>query len=246
MGGKAAVGLVVPSVAMGSRRVRPAEPKPVQTIVEWRYPKAHAYWDTAGKVMVEVESVFPGLGCKEGERGGFQFDSSKDLSDLSSAEFYWNRASVTSHSGQLSRFVESCSRYWQIVQGRLGVDRFTRMGHRTTLLYETQSVADATLFLRNFSFVVQANDALELGIPHTAGSVLRTSLEPGGRRVRIEPNAGTIENRHSRSKTPGVVVDVDISLEDVGDASVEVVNAFVQSNVIFLHQVVGPFFKLRK
>ena len=171
---------------MPSRSRLPA-PKRFQSVLEWQYPRAHRYWDDCGKLIATVERTFPGLLCQGLQQNGFHFVGQSK--GITAAHFYWDKASISQvdlGDGALSR---AATLYWPLVQEGLGISTVTRLGHRTWLCYETDSVATALKFLDGLGFIEAVGPGAEkLGIPFAGGSVLRTKLN--GRGLRLEVNAG--------------------------------------------------------
>ena len=74
---------------MGShKRLLPA--KHLQSVIEWRYPRAHRYWDDCGKLISAIEAAFPGLNCQGLGADGFTFAG--PAAGLVEAKFYWDKA----------------------------------------------------------------------------------------------------------------------------------------------------------
>jgi hypothetical protein len=228
-----------------SKLSRLPEPKRAQVVIEWRYPKAHRYWDVAGTLMRQVEQAFPGYSCETSPRDGFQFVG--PTTGMVQGTFYWDKATVTYVEGSDSDLVASASRYWAIVSEALQPSQLLRLGHRTWLCYDTPNPTDGVGWLRRLkAWEFARKDFTALGEPDTAGVVLRTVLAEE-RRLRTEVNAGTIEvgtaGGVSRRYT-GVVVDIDIAIE--GDAlSAVSPDQFLQWNVDYMRANVHQLFRTR-
>jgi hypothetical protein len=214
------------------------EPKRVQSVVEWQYPRAHTYWDDCGKLIAAVENAFPGLTCQGLQPDGFHFVGLSK--GITGAIFYWDKASITQAGRGDAGLAVAAGLFWPLVQQRLVVNRVNRLGHRTWLCYERASVTDGIRWLDGFKFVTPAVDGADaLGTPTALGSVLRTKLEVGGRRLRLEANAGTAVI--DKKETHGVLIDVDLVIEPP-DPTFESAE-FVAWNVGFVRNTIDPMFR---
>lgn len=169
-------------------RNRLPEPKVLQSVVEWRYPRAHRYWDDCGKLIAKVERAFPGLVGQGLQPDGFSFEGISE--GLTGAKFYWDKANVSQvERGDLG-LPDAAAKFWRIVTDGLTLAEPTRLGHRSWLIFETPSLEMAARWLDGFSLWPFAEGAEGMGHPLASGCVLRTRLEPDGRTARIEVNAG--------------------------------------------------------
>jgi hypothetical protein len=191
-------------------KVRLPAGKHVQSTVEWRYPTAHRYWDESGKLIAALESAFPTLKCQGLLQDGFRFEGLGGV--LTSAAFYWDKASIT-RSGIGQRGVSGAAEtFWALLADGLGVGEPTFVGHRTWLCFETEDPRAAAHWLDRLTLWQFGNEkSAQLGHPRNAGSILRTDLDEGGRRLRVELNAGTITIQSTEYK--GVIADADVVVE---------------------------------
>jgi hypothetical protein len=224
---------------MSQKNRRP--PQAVQSIVEWRYAKAHRYWDDCGKLVTTIEAAFQGLVCEKLGPNGFEFVGRS--SGIDAAVFYWERASIT-QSGQGDHdLAAAAAQFWNLVSTGLGISSPpSRIGHRTWVLFHADSVRDAQRRLE----AKQAHWSLGAmakgwGTPLAPGTTVRTAMEPNGRRLRLTVDSGTIAPKSGPGQH-GVIVDADIVCElpreipsDVGE--------FVRSNISFLRDAVIPAFR---
>lgn len=216
------------------------EPKRLQSIVEWQYPRAHRYWDDCGKLITAVESAFPGIVCQGLQADGFHFAGLSN--GVTGGLFYWDKSFIMQIGRGDAGLSNAASVFWPLIQHGLGIQKINRLGHRTWLCYETANQQEALRWLSDFRFVVldRANPEA-LGAADAAGSVLRTKLEVGGRRLRLEVNAGTMS--FERRETHGVIVDVDISINQLTDASSVDPDEFVTWNTGFIRDSIEPMFR---
>ena len=225
---------------MASRHRLPA-PEHFQSVVEWRYARAHRYWDDCGKLIGAVEAEFPGLVCGGLQPEGFKFSGRSK--GMTAALFYWDKASISQVGQGDASVPEAAARYWPIVRDVLGITGPTRVGHRTWMCFETDTPKHALRWLEGLAFWQFAgHEESALGTPQARGSVFRTTLEPGGRRVRVEIEVGTITINHRERH--GVIVNVDIVAEAPGLVPDDVAE-FVRWNLGFLRESVTPIFRAR-
>lgn len=217
-------------------------PKVLQSVVEWSFPRAHRYWDDCGKLIGEIEKAFPSLVCQGLQGDGFHF--SGQSKGITTALFYWDKANIAQAGRGDASLADAARAFWPLVKNGLGISHTKRIGHRSFLVYETSSIEEAQRFAAGMPLVeLSARDREVLGRPVTEGTVIRTSIEVGGRRLRVEVNAGAmIINTRSHH---GLIVDVDISLDGAAIEDVSDVGEFVDWNVQFLREDVGPLFRAR-
>lgn len=217
-------------------------PKVLQSIVEWSFPRAHRYWDDCGKLITAIEGTFPNLVCQGLQPDGFHFAGLSR--GITAALFYWEKANVAQTGRGDAALSDAARQFWPVVMDGLGIVRTTRLGHRSFLCYETSSPEEAVRFAEGLTLVELTGEKLSvLGAPVVAGTVIRTQLEVGGRRMRLEINPGTmaIDGKPHH----GLLVDVDISLDAAwADTSCDVAE-FVAWNVQFLRESIGPLFRSR-
>jgi len=221
---------------------RPHAPEHFHSVVEWRYARAHRYWDESGKLIRAVETEFPGLICKGLFEEGFKFEGTSR--GITTAVFYWDKALISQVDQGDSSFPEAAARFWPIVRDGLGIAVPNRIGHRTWMCFGTDTTRVAVRWLEQLTlwqFTGQEMDAL--GRPQALGSVIRTQLEPGGRRVRLEVEVGTVTI--ARRERHGVIVNVDVVAEPPGVVPDDVAD-FVRSNTSFLREHVSPIFGARR
>jgi hypothetical protein len=125
------------------------------------------------------------------------------------------------------------------VQETLKVSTPTRIGHRSWICYPTENAKEALRWLEGFK-LWEFTEGRELGVPRVGGCTLRTQLEPDGRRLRLEVNAGTITLADKQHH--GVIVDVDVVAEPPAEIPRDV-KEFVDWNVRFLREAVDPVFR---
>jgi hypothetical protein len=223
-------------------RSRLPEAKVTQSVLEVRYPKAHRYWDDCGKLISAVETAFPGLTCQGLEADGFRFAGNS--SGLVAAKFFWDRANVQTAGRGEAVLAEAAGKFVALVQSGLSIVTLTRLGHRTWFIFPTDSLTQATKWLDGFTLWQFAPERVtELGHPMSNGSVLRTRLEPGGRRMRMEVNSGTISEKNY-AEMSGVIVDIDI-VSEIPDAVTFDVGPFVDNNRRFIRETVQGIFRNR-
>ncbi|MEP7308198.1 MAG: hypothetical protein ABJA98_22060 [Acidobacteriota bacterium] len=228
------------ALAMAHRNRLP-EPKRFQSVVEWQFPRAHRYFDDCGKLIAVIEQAFPGLICQGMSPDGFRFVGSSH--GITAAHFYWEKASVSQVGKGDAGLADATVRFWSLVQAGLGISSVSRLGHRTWLLYETNTQADANHWLSGFRFLAFDREGGDvLGTPDAGGSVIRTKLEVGGRRLRLEVNAGTASI--NQKQVHGVFVDADIVLEPLD--STENLGEFVSWNGTFIRENIEPWFRGKK
>lgn len=217
------------------------QPEHTQSTVEWRFARAHRYWDDCGKLIAAIEVEFPGLHCQALEENGFKFSGRSR--GISAAMFYWDKASVSQGDIGDAGLPNATEGYWPLVQQWLGVDAPIRIGHRTWMRFETNTVKDAARWLEGLALWRGGEwGANDLGTPQSAGVVLRTRIEPVGRRMRLEVNAGTVTvNGRERH---GVLVDVDLVVE-APDVMPTGAAEFIRWNLEFLRDRVIPVFRGR-
>ncbi len=216
-------------------------PEHFQSVVEWRYARAHRYWDDCGKLVAAIEAEFPGLACEGLESQGFKFAGKSR--GVSGAGFYWDKASIGQVALGDASIPDAAARFWPIVQAGLSILCPTRIGHRTWLLFPTDTPKEALCWLQGLAvWRFSSPEVSRLGSPQTTGAVLRTRLEPGGRSMRVEFNAGTLSaggrDRH------GVIIDVDVVVE-APSALPDDFADFVSWNLTFLRENVVPVFRTR-
>ena len=217
------------------------QPQYLQSIVEWRYERSHRYWDDCGKLIGAIERAFHGLKCDRLDADGFKFVG--ESRGLVSASFYWDKSTAVQASSDIATLPDASESYWNTIREGLSVDAPNWVGHRTWILYETATLADALTWLDNFGlWDFGGRSGLGLGVPRNAGSVLRTQLENDGRRIRLGMDGGTI-NRKGREQF-GVLVDVDIVVQPPVKIPTSF-RDFVASNVRFLREKVEPVFRSR-
>jgi hypothetical protein len=221
------------------KTTRLPEPKRIQSVVEWQFPRAHRYWDDCGKLIAAIEKEFPRLKCEGLRDDGFHFSGLSK--GITGALFFWDKAFVVQAGQGDAGLAEASGQFWPLIETGLSVAAINRLGHRTFLLYEA-SPRDALAWLENFRFVTLDRSDAErtaLGVPDAPGTVLRTKLEPGGRRLRLELNTGT--TRVERGDLHGVIVDIDIAVNTLDPP--ESVHDFIDSNIRFIRQRVEPLFR---
>jgi hypothetical protein len=226
---------------MSSKSRLPA-PKVLQSLVEWTFPRAHRYWDDCGKLVAAIERSFSGLACQGLFQDGFRFVGQSK--GVTAALFYWEKANIAQVGRGDAGLADAARQFWPLVKEGLSVTSTKRIGHRSTLCYETASPEDAIRFADGLTLVELSEPRQSLlGTPVVAGTVLRTLLEVGGRRMRLEVNPGTmtVDGRPHH----GLLVDVDISLEaDIPQTPSDTAD-FVAWNVQFLRESVSPLFRSR-
>ena len=213
----------------------------VQSVVEWRFPNAHAYWDDPGKLMTRIEEAHPALKCTGLKPDGFHFERAGQ--QPVSASFYWNKAAVTWPSddkGQLAQFAQT---FWESVCDVLRPSSVDRVGHRLWLCYEMENgSAEALQWLEGKSLWAFADGdrGRDVGTPSLAGTVLRTKLADGRRRLRLEINAGTLQSVGKEYR--GVIVDADFVVEKPSPAPTSIAD-FINSNAEFARRTIEPLFR---
>ena len=214
------------------------EPKRFQSVVEWQFPRAHRYWDDCGKLITALETSFPGLTCQGLQPDGFRFTGLSR--GITNALFYWDKANISQVGRGDVGVAEAAGLFWPVIKQGLGVSTVARLGHRTWLCYETARLTDAVRWLDSFKFVAIVRDGGDaLGTPDAGGSVIRTKLVEGGRKLRLEVNAGKLNI--DRREMHGVIVDVDIVLEPPLDSHEP--GEFVAWNVRFIRESIEPMFR---
>lgn len=222
-------------------RVKLPHAKHLQSVVEWRFDRAHRYWDDCGKLIAAVESEFPSLTCQGLQPDGFKFDGGTKA--ITSASFYWDKAVVSQVGAGDAHLGEAAARFWTLIEAGLGVLSPKWVGHRTWLCFELPSPKDAAHFLESFPlWNFGLTSAGDLGVPQAGGSVLRTLIEPNGRKLRIETNAGTMQI--GTVKHHGLIVDADIMTEPPA-AIPEDFAAYIEANLRFLRENLEPSFRNR-
>jgi len=176
-----------------------------KTVVEVRYPRAHAYWDVSGQCIEAIETRLPGVTCDKLETG-FVFKGHRD-SGLTTAVFFWDKVILTRDGAIHVKFSEVADEFWRIVAQSLRVERTSRVGHRFLFALAAESEADAEEWIDKRR-IWTLHGGGELGEPCNAGTVLRTKL--ADRRARIEMSPATI--REPGSTRFALMVDVDFSL----------------------------------
>jgi hypothetical protein len=203
-------------------------PAPLQEILEWRYPRAHRYWDDCGKLIAEIERTFPGLECTGLEPDGFKF---KNERSGVSAAFYWDKSHfVSSQPG--SGFPEACVKFRDLIAEGLSVEKTIRVGHRIWAVYpmDTRSAARILENAEVWGFADTIAEAL--GTPSSQGVVLRSRLEDG-RTLRLEVGVGAAAKGHINQT--GVLVDVDIARDGEEETSFDL-GEFLQWNQTFFRE----------
>ena len=221
-----------------STKGRLPEPKILQSAVEWRFAKAHRYWDDCGKLVSRIEEAFPGLVCQKLAETGFVFEGSS--AGITSCFFYWDKAGLTRAGEGNAMLPAAVETYWPLVRDGLGIERLTRVGHRSWLCFPTASPDEATRRLESVPVWQQTAAASSFGVPQAGGSVLRTKIEPNGRRLRLAVDAGTL-TLHGQLNH-GIIVDADIGVEEPNDMP-ESASELVARNISFLRESVAPAFR---
>lgn len=220
-------------------KVKLSPGKHLQSVVEWRYERAHRYWDDCGKLVTVIENEFPGLRCNSLQEDGFKFAG--DSGGINGASFYWNKATISQIGLGDARLAGAVGRFWPLVQKGLSIPEPAWIGHRTWICFEMSSPKDALRWLDKFSLWEFVHlDVAAFGRPRAVGSVLRTEVEPGGRRLRLETSAGTMALPNQ--KHHGVIVDADIVVEE-SDQLPSDFREFVDWNLRFLLATVEPLFR---
>lgn len=211
----------------------------VQSVVEWRFPKAHRYWDDCGKLIAQIEGAFSGLVCQGLEKDGFKFQGRSR--GITNAMFYWERASIL-QAGKVDRsLAEAVQPFWSIIQEGLTPGPVTRIGQRTWLIYEAMSVDEAIRMLSGRSlWHFEEGAASSLGIAQNNGIVLRTVIEPSGRRMRLEVGTGSVTIQ-SKERT-GILVDVDLVIEHPAPIPTDY-RTFTESNLRLLRETIQRVFE---
>lgn len=225
---------------MGShKRLPPA--KHLQSVIEWRYPRAHRYWDDCGKLISAVEAAFPGLKCQGLGADGFTFAGPS--AGLVEAKFYWDKARLVVVGQGQGQLPEASRRFWGVIADGLSIETRSFLGHRSFLCCELASVKEAVRWLDNQPplWTFASTEGPRLGTPQTAGSVLRTQIADGERRLRLDIQPGTISIK-GEGDHHGIILDADIVVQapnalpqDVGD--------FVSWNLEFIRSTVAPLYR---
>jgi hypothetical protein len=222
-------------------RIRLERPRRLHTVVEWRYPKAHRYWDDCGKLITEVESAFPGLKAQSLGSDGFKFTG--DERGITSANFYWEKAAIEQDGGQGDSWIgEAADLFWELVKDGLNISEVNRIGHRTFSLFETERPAVANRYLEERSIWHFSPSSEALGTPISAGAVLRTVLPDSLRRLRLELQAGTMKARERSYH--GVIADTDIVIEKPA-AIPTTFRDFVEDNQTLIRESIDPILRGR-
>lgn len=212
-----------------------------QSAVEWTFPKAHRYWDASGSVIAGIEAAFPGLECKGlDERQGFRFEGEKGLS---AATFFWNKASIMQVGLGDDALGTAAARFWDIVSTGLSVSSVQRFGHRSWLIFETESPQESLRWLEGLDVwrFGEMGNSQDIGTPKSAGIVLRTRLSTLSREMRLELNAGSVTWK--AKEICGVLADVDLSME-APDVTTDF-GAAVDEDVQFLRESIDPFIRAK-
>ena len=219
--------------------------KHLQSVVEWKYERAHRYWDDCGKLISAIESAFPGLRCQGLEPDGFGFVGKSG--GLTAAKFYWDKATITQVNLGDTGLPDAAAKFWPLVREVLQIGATTFLGHRTWMVYETDSVKDAVRSIDSLRlWQLLTPNAQGFGAPLAGGSVLRTQLEPGGRRLRLSVDAGTMAVDGKAHH--GLIGDVDFVLQEPARVPVEpeAIKEFIEWNLQFMRESVQPLFRVRK
>ena len=185
--------------------------KAIQSVVEWRYRKAHRYWDDCGKVVSAIEAAFPGCQCQKLGEHGFEFLGRSHGIDI--AHFFWDRASITQTDQGDAHLPEAAERFWQLLVQGLEPGDPLRLGHRTWMMIEFDSIRQAAKHLESRKPLITLSDGVDLGTLSAAGLVMKTALEPAGRQLRLSVDTGTLKFKHKAESREGVIIDADIFVE---------------------------------
>jgi hypothetical protein len=225
-----------------AHKIRLSQPKHLQSLVEWRFPRAHRYWDDPGKLIHEIEEAFPGLNCQGLEPDGFNFTGKGN--GITGAKFHWEKASIGQAGLGDEGLSAAAETFWRLVVQVLKPTTISFLGHRTWLCYETDSVNDAIRALNGLRIWEPGIAIPDLGTPVPAGTVLRTKIEASNRRLRLAFDAGTMTI--SGKSIKGVIVDADIVLGTTELIEPESLKEFVDWNIRFINDTVDGFVRSRR
>lgn len=215
-------------------------PKRFHSVVEWRFPKAHRYWDDCGKVITAVEGAFPGLSAVALEQDGFKLAGQSR--GITNANFYWDKAAVEQIGGTSDAAVaDAAAAFWDVVSDGLAIREVKRLGHRTFSLFETENPRTAQHLVESLSVWEFSEPIAGLGNPISNGVTLRTILPDGVRRLRLNIAAGTMTIKGR--EYPGVVLDSDFFVEMPQTLTSEELREFVRTNQSMIREHIDPILR---
>lgn len=212
--------------------MRLERPKRLQSVVEFRFARAHSYWDRSGELLTLLEREFAGLATTGLEPDGFKLVGHSQ--GMTNAGFYWDKASIEQIAGNDAQLGAAAAKYWDIVSNAMSVSELTRIGHRTFSLYGTTRPSEAQHYLEKANIWSFREHSEGLGRPVSSGVSLLTFLPDNVRRLKLFVQAGTMTL--GPTKHHGVIADTDITMEKVPPAIN--VREFVESNQLFLREQV--------
>ena len=205
----------------------------------------HKYWDTSGNLIRAIEEALPELECMGIGKRGFEFKATRGESAARECGFNWDQtwfeANVDLSAGQFEKVAEV---FWPLVVDGHGIDKLARVGSRHWLVFGTETLADASHLLGELKVWSFRESLADLGEPDARGVALRMVHHGPERRIRLALTAG--DHVLSGKKVPGILVDIDFSMEEDLSAGGFDLSGFLQWNQRYLRDKIHRVLRARQ